>query len=385
MTPHLTDDLLHGYAEGALDAAARRAAEAHLAACAACRNDAAALGALVAGARALPRAIEPERDLWEGIEERIRRGTGDGGRGTGPIPIRPAFRRVLLPLAAVLVVALGVALWLRTGRAPGWDVTAVVGRPTIDGARADRGRALAPGAWVETGPGDSVTLRVGEFGTVTVGPGTRARLVAAGPTAQRLALERGAIAAEILAPPRLFVVETPAAVATDLGCAYTLAVDDSGGGRLHVTAGWVELARDGRLVVVPYDAYAEIRRGAGPGTPFVDGAPPALRAALAAFDFGAGGAPAVHAALASARPADAVSVMNLLARTDGPLRAAVHDRLALLVPPPPGVTREAVLALDQRALDRWWDTIRPPRLERETGPGKKKKRLQTTAAGPSQW
>jgi hypothetical protein len=107
----------------------------------------------------------------------------------------------------------------------------------------------------------------------------------------------------------------------------------------------------------------------------VDGAPAALRAALDAFDFAAGGAAAIQDALDAARPADAVSVMNLLARTDGAVRAAVHDRLAMLVPPPPGVTREAVLALEQRALDRWWDTIRPPRIERE-GQAPKKKRVR---------
>ena len=116
-----------------------------------------------------------------------------------------------------------------------------------------------------------------------------------------------------------------------------------------------------------FGLHADLLR---PGTPFVDGAPAALRAALDAFDLG-GGAAAVRDALAAARPADAVSVMNLLVRTDGDLRAAVHDRLAALVPPPPGVTRDAVLALDQRAIDRWWDTIRPPRLEAE-----KKKKLR---------
>jgi hypothetical protein len=89
----------------------------------------------------------------------------------------------------------------------------------------------------------------------------------------------------------------------------------------------------------------------------------------------------VRDALAAARPADALSLMNLLARTDGDLRAAVHDRLAVLVPPPAGVAREAVLALDQRALDRWWDAIRPPRIERDSpAPKKKRLRLETRRA-----
>jgi hypothetical protein len=52
-----------------------------------------------------------------------------------------------------------------------------------------------------------------------------------------------------------------------------------------------------------------------------------------------------------------------------------QDRLAMLVPPPPGVTREAVLALEQRSLDRWWDAIRPPRIERDA-PALRKKRMR---------
>jgi hypothetical protein len=375
MTPHLTEDQLNGFADGSLDDAARREVEAHLAACASCRDEAAALRDLLAAARALPRTIEPERELWGAIAARIRAGAGSREPGAG----RSVWTRVALPLAAAVVLALGLTLWITAGRRDAWTLVAAHGRPTIDGAAPSRLRALRAGARLETGGADSLLLRVGGIGTVRLGPGSRARIVAASAEGQRLALERGEIRAVITAPPRLFVVETPAAVATDLGCAYTLDVDSLGAGLLHVTSGWVELAREGRLVVVPYDAFAPIRSEMGPGTPFVEGAPAALRAALDSFDFAGGGAAAVAAALSAARPADAVSVMNLLARTEGDLRAAVYDRLATLAPPPLGVTRAAILALDQRAMDRWWDSIRPPRLERAE-PKKKRVRLDATRA-----
>jgi hypothetical protein len=35
----------------------------------------------------------------------------------------------------------------------------------------------------------------------------------------------------------------------------------------------------------------------------------------------------------------------------------VYDRLAALVPPPNGVTRDLVLAGNRLALDRWWDWL----------------------------
>jgi len=58
-----------------------------------------------------------------------------------------------------------------------------------------------------------------------------------------------------------------------------------------------------------------------------------------------------------ARPQDALSLWHLLQRVDPTLRALVYDRLASLVPPPPGVTRAAALALDSRALEGYWTKI----------------------------
>ena len=375
MTAHLSEDRLNEYVDGSLDASAVPAVETHLATCERCRADAAALAGLVAAARGLPRSIVPDRDLWAGIESRI---AAASRREPGAGHLR--WRRVALALAASVVLALGVRWWASARRSPGWDYTAVRGRATIDGVAASPSGVLRPGAWIETDRADSVRLHVGEIGIVALGPGTRARLAVAGPHAQRLTLAYGALRAEITAPPRLFVVETPAAVATDLGCAYTLTVDSLGTGLLHVTSGWVELARGDHLVIVPYDAYASIDAAAGPGTPYVDGATPDLRAALDAFDAETGGAAALRAALAAAGPADAVSVMSLLTRTEGAERRTVYERLAVLAPPPAGVDRAAALALEPHAINRWWDAIRPPRLERDAGAFlKKKKRLRLTA------
>jgi hypothetical protein len=43
----------------------------------------------------------------------------------------------------------------------------------------------------------------------------------------------------------------------------------------------------------------------------------------------------------------------------------VFARLARLAPPPPGVTRAAVLRLDAAALDAWWTPIRRAAWRRE--------------------
>ncbi|HEX7078543.1 MAG TPA: zf-HC2 domain-containing protein [Candidatus Eisenbacteria bacterium] len=63
-------DLLSDYVDGELDRPIRRDLEEHLAACAECAAFVEDLRLVVAKARALP-AIEPETDLWPGIEARL--------------------------------------------------------------------------------------------------------------------------------------------------------------------------------------------------------------------------------------------------------------------------------------------------------------------------
>ena len=97
--PHM-EAKLNEYVDGTLGVAERAAVEAHLAGCAGCREALAQLRALVAGARGLPQAIEPARDLWASIERRIvQRATWN---------MRRVWWRGAVAAAAVLVIALGL-------------------------------------------------------------------------------------------------------------------------------------------------------------------------------------------------------------------------------------------------------------------------------------
>ena len=303
---------------------------------------------LLERAAQLPKSIEPPRDLWPEIEARI----------AGKARVR--FRTwLLIPLAAA--AALAVLLLGRRGPPrPGeaWEVTRVAGLPLVGTTPLGATGALKVGDWLQTDDSSRAVILVGDIGHVDVKPGTRIRLVQAQRTDHRLALERGEIYATVDAPPRLFFVDTPAGTVVDLGCTYTLAVDSSGDGTIHVSAGYVEFDWSGRRSIVPLGFRAETRRGFGPGTPYAEDAPQALRRALAAFDFASGGAEAVRQALAAARPEDAVSLWHLLGRVDPALRAGVYDRLATLVPPPAGVTRPGALQLDRAPLETYWNTIR---------------------------
>lgn len=288
----------------------------------------------------LPKSIEPPRDLWPDIQARLAR------------PGRRLW--YWIPLAAAAVLA-GVLI-VRDRPQP-WDVTRLAGRPLVGATPLAASGRLHVGEWVETDDSSRALIAVGRIGEVSVERQTRIRLVTARPDEHRLALARGAIAAKVDAEPRLFFVETPAGTAIDLGCAYTLTMDSLGNGRLHVTAGIVEFQTGVREARVPMGAVVVTRPKIGPGIPRVEDAPVPLVRALVAFDFENGGARATRTVLALARPHDAISLWHLLQRVDAPLRGAVYDRLAELVPPPPGVSRAGAVALESRALEGYWTTI----------------------------
>jgi FecR-like protein len=244
---------------------------------------------------------------------------------------------------------------------PAWDVARLEGRVKLGPeSLSDKGR-LALGEWLETDAASRVRIAVGTIGEVLVDPNTRLRLVEAGEKQHRLALARGTIHARIWAPPGNFVVDTPSAKAVDLGCAYTLQVDDKGAGLVRVTSGWVGFQFDGRESFIPTDALCATRPGVGPGTPYFQDASEKLRAALAKLDFektsSAERAADLRAVLTAARKRDAITLWHLLSRITDAERSRVYGRLAALVPPPKGVTRKGILHLDKPMLDLWWKQI----------------------------
>jgi hypothetical protein len=163
--------------------------------------------------------------------------------------------------------------------------------------------------------------------------------------------------AKISAPPRLFFVDTPSAEAIDLGCEYTLEVDDLGRSFLHVTSGWVELVGHGREAYVPIGAMCQTRPGTGPGTPYFADATSDFTEALEKFDFESVGEEAFNTVLSDSRPRDTFTLWHLLSRVEGEQRSRVLERMIKLVGLPKGVTRKGVMRLNQEMLDTWKDEL----------------------------
>ena len=192
-----------------------------------------------------------------------------------------------------------------------------------------------------------------------MGPEGTLRIVRVDGTRHWFALDRGFLDADISAPPGAFAVETPVVRAIDLGCRYRLEVGPDGTGLLRVTLGWVALERSGRESLVPAGAMCAFRPDGGPGTPYFEGATVAFVDALGRLDGARPGAvgAALEVALREARGLDGLALWHLLTRLDGADADRVFDRLAQLVPAPPGVTKDAVRAKDAKALAAWWTAI----------------------------
>ncbi len=284
-------------------------------------------------------------------------------------------------LAAAAALALGLVGWRFDVRyEPGWHVERVAGAPVVGGRTVANGGTIGPGEWLQTDDVSRARIRFSTpeiRGHVDVDPGSRVQLVRSGRVGvdpdgtprieHRLSMEKGRIDAFVTAAPRLFFVDTPAATAVDYGCAYVLETNEHGRGLLTVTSGLVKLVRGNRDVTVPRGLSCRILPGAGPGTPYREDAGEPLRLALGELDdrLAVWDTKVVKVdldtplgeVLAGASEEDAATLWHLLARVEGERRERVYTRLAGLVPPPKGVTKEKVLALDAGAMERWWSKI----------------------------
>jgi hypothetical protein len=282
-----------------------------------------------------------------------------------PLPLRlfPA----LATTAAVGAIAVVAFLAYMAKPVPpagaGWDVSRLAGTPRI-GRNAVGGKEpsrLGIGQILETDQQSRASLRAEDIGQIEMEPSTRLRLMTMGTGLKRIALDRGTIHTYIWAAPGQFVVDTPSAVTVDLGCAYTLQVDDSGAGLVRTSMGWVGFKLNGHESFIPAGAACATRPKVGPGTPYLEDASPQLRAALARFDF-ADSTPEQRAGdlaivLGESRKRDALTLWHLLARVDEGQRGLIYDRLRGVAPPPVSVTKEGILRLDETMLDLWWNAL----------------------------
>ena len=358
---HVTKDI-SAYCHGELSSEESKRFAEHIISCVRCRTKFEEIKLGIKLAEQLPQLTAPE-SLWQEVESALGRETGSKA---GVVSMKPLSWRVQMAVAAAVLVVFSLGVWLyktspgggsRTGSGKAaWQVTRLDGTPKIGSENISTRGSLSIGEWLETDENSRAQIAVGTIGNVDIGENTRVRLLETQPTEHRLELARGKMSARIWAPPRLFFVDTPSAVAADLGCAYTLSVDDKGDGRLSVTSGWVALQTNERESIVPAEASCETQLGTGPGTPYFDDSTVEFQKSLKEIDFGKDSAKrgeALASVLGQSRPRDTLTLWHLLPRVNDAERVRVYEKMESFGAPPAGVTREGVLKLDQKMLAQW--------------------------------
>ncbi len=355
---HVTNEL-SAYWNGELSVERNREVAEHVIACARCRSDFEEIKLGVKLLEQLPLETAPS-EMWSKIDSALEQ------PARKPHPRAWFWRPQFAAIAATLVVVILIGVWwLLRDRpiqpaGPSWQVATLNGRPTIGSAQISGQGQLAVGQWLETDQNSSAQINVASIGQVQVDPNTRVRLLQSQPTEHRLELARGKMSARIWAPPRLFFVDTPSAVAADLGCAYTLIVDDSGGSLLRVTSGWVALELKDRESIVPAGAACQTRSGIGPGTPYFEDAGAEFLNALTELDFQSNKVAksrALNHLLQTARVKDTLTLWHLLVRVEGDERRRVFEKMTSLVELPTDVNREGILKLDSEMIRKWKEKL----------------------------
>ena len=148
-------------------------------------------------------------------------------------------------------------------------------------------------------------------------------------------------------------------LAVDLGCVYTLTVDERGNGMLRVEEGEVELQLGAVHVAVLAGNAASLHNGSGPGLPYPVRAGDALRRAVSVFDADPTSAAALEAVLAAADAHSTITLWHLLQRAEPTARERVYARLAAIALPPATATRARVVRGESGALQRWRTDLQP--------------------------
>ena len=357
---HVTKDI-SAYCHGELSSEESKQFAEHLIACAKCRTKFEEVKLGIKLAEQLPRFSAPDH-LWSELEPLLAKQTTSAAR-----PSVPWMWQSKVAVAAVLLlVASAGVFWIyRSSRVPpkpSWFVKRLDGAPRIGSEQISNNGRLAIGEWLETDGRSRAQIDVATIGNVDIEENSRVRLLQSRADEHRLELVRGKMSARIWAPPRLFFVDTPSAVAADYGCAYTLEVKDDGGSLLHVTSGWVAMESKDLESLVPAGASCETRPGIGPGTAYYEDALPAFREALKKVDFERDAtvrSAALTSVLDHARPRDTLTLWHLFRRSEGADRERLYDKLASFVPPPPGVTREGMLRFDEKMMSQWVELLEP--------------------------
>lgn len=253
------------------------------------------------------------------------------------------------------------------------SVIAVVGLGVLHSWRlswpTDRAWSVSSGGSLEIGSPWRVddapaSVEIARLGVLNAKPGTRLELNTTGPTHHRLTLSRGEIDVRVWAPPGRVGVHTPAGDVIDLGCIFSLAVDEAGAAHLTVHTGWVNLVNTHGNSFIPAGASASMTAGREPQVPVYDDAADTFKRAVRALESNAElvDSPSIRTLTQQARPRDAITLL-LLSSIDGldrDTRTALLETANQLQPAPAPDAVQRIVNGDAQVFWKWYDSLPLP-------------------------
>lgn len=289
---------------------------------------------------------------------------GVAGRGVGEwrprAIVRPRRRR---GVAAVLAAGLAASLVLYGGNA--WRLAWIDGKPwRVDASAGVEAPAeLVPGAVLETGARESLSVEVARIGRIRLSPRSTLRLLETRSGRHRVALDQGHLRARIWAPPGYFGVDAGTAEVVDLGCDFDLWKDAAGHGRVYVHSGWIAYRVGAREVLLP-SGFAMDFDAERASTPLRPEATPAFVQAVRELEHALDSADGSSATAelsaervaTEATDADAFTLLSLLTQSPSLANGTLYPRLAraLGIVADDSAHRAAWAAGDQAAIAAWW-------------------------------
>jgi hypothetical protein len=365
--------LIDEYIDGTITEFQRSLLEEHLKSCSSCNKTYEADLLLLERVSSLPRDIRPKTDLWQGINQRIRKTQSlDELSYVSEERNRRFFLRYAFPTLAAAMIIVAILYLMNVINIPQstsptspvkidigtyWDVSKIKGNPKAGDRFINEIDSIKVGSWIQTDDSSRALLKVAGIGSIVIEPNSKIRISRSDTGEHRIALEYGTIDANIAAAPKTFFVDTKSAVAVDLGCSYTLSVDSNGDGLLYVKDGLVSLQSGKRESLVPAGKFCITREGIGPGTPYSKNTSAELKKALIEFDFKNGGEKSVNVILKSAKKEDAVTLVSIIPRVEKEIQVKVYDRACSLSPPPRKIPEDSLRYFEFKHLNEWIEKV----------------------------
>lgn len=266
---------------------------------------------------------------------------------------------IVTALAASVIVAAGV--WFFN-----WRLEWPAGRAwsgALASAVGSQPASLAVGQTLSVPTGSTATFDIARLGAMRIAAGTEMTLNATSSRRHQLQMSRGTVYVRVWSPPGRIKFETPAGEVIDLGCIFTLTIDDERRSHIRVETGWVQMANAYGETLVPAGSSTVMSPTSAPHVPVFDDADDGFRVAVRklesdGIDVDVTGA--LDLIDRTARRRDVLTLLYLAVRERGVTRSRLLERAAALAPPPVGTAAETVGSIDDAAIWRWKGTLPLP-------------------------